>query len=64
MWQRAISASPQLTSYWLGYEQHQALYQEVRDARGESFVLREYLDAMVAEGGIPVSAYRALLLGQ
>lgn len=63
MWNRAITTSPQLTSYWLGYEQHQALYREVREAFGERFVLREYLDAVVARGGLPVSAYRELLLG-
>ncbi|MEM9384470.1 MAG: DUF885 family protein [Pseudomonadota bacterium] len=63
MWNRAITTSPQLTSYWLGYEQHQALFREVREAFGERFVLREYLDAVVAHGGLPVSAYRELLLG-
>ncbi len=63
MWSRAISTTPQITSYWLGYEQHQALFREVREARGDRFVLREYLDAVVARGGLPVSAYRELLLG-
>ncbi|MEO0424246.1 MAG: DUF885 family protein [Pseudomonadota bacterium] len=63
MWNRAITTSPQLTSYWLGYEQHQALYAEVREALGEGFDLREYLDAMVARGGLPVSAYREQMLG-
>jgi hypothetical protein len=63
MWSRATTSAPQITSYWLGYEQHRSLFEDVKAARGEDFVLKEYLDAMVAEGGIPVSAYRELLLG-
>ena len=62
MWMRATTTTPQITSYWLGYEQHQALFKEVQAARGEAFELPAYLDALVAEGGIPVAAYRELML--
>jgi uncharacterized protein (DUF885 family) len=62
MWMRANTSSPQITSYWLGYSRHRALFTDYRAARGESFDLRSYMDAMVAEGGLPVSAYREILL--
>jgi uncharacterized protein (DUF885 family) len=62
MWMRAITSAPQITSYWLGYAQHRALFEDYRSARGDAFDLRQYLDAMVAQGGIPVAAYRELLL--
>ena len=64
MWMRTTTSAPQITSYWLGYEQHRALFEEARAARGDGFDLRAYLDAMVAEGGLPVEAYRELLLGR
>ena len=62
MWMRAITSSPQLTFYYLGYRQVRDLYEDVRRARGEEFVLREFMDGMMSMGPVPVRHYRAMLL--
>jgi Bacterial protein of unknown function (DUF885) len=58
MWFRAITSSPQLTFYHLGYRQVMDLYQDVRKARGESFELRAFMDGMMEMGPVPVARYR------
>ena len=63
MWSRSITSAPQLVSYWLGYRRVMGLYEDVRRARGEQFVLKEFMDAMLADGPVPVSHYRAKVLG-
>ena len=63
MWTRAITSTPQITSYWLGYEQVSGLYRDVRAARGDAFVLREFMDGVVTGGSLPVRAHREVLLG-
>lgn len=63
MWTRAVTSSPQLTSYWLGYRRVMGLYEEVRAARGEAFELRELLDGMMELGPVPVRHHRERLLG-
>ncbi len=62
MWTRAITSSPQLTSYWLGYRRVMGLYEEVKAARGEGFVLREFMDGMMEMGPVPVRHYRERML--
>jgi len=62
MWTRAITSSPQLTSYWLGYREVWGLYEDVRRARGEGFDLRAFMDGMMAMGPVPVRHYRAAML--
>ncbi len=62
MWTRTLTSAPQLTSYFLGYQQVTALYNDVRDARGETFVLREFMDGMMEMGPVPVWNYRARML--
>lgn len=62
MWMRSITSSPQLTFYYLGYRQVVDLYDEVRRSRGESFVLREFMDGMMQLGPVPVRHYRRLFL--
>jgi uncharacterized protein (DUF885 family) len=64
MWTRAITSTPQITSYWLGYEQVNGLYQDVRAARGDAFVLRDFMDGVVTSGSLPVRAHREVLLGE
>jgi len=65
MWVRSITSAPQITSYWLGYEQVMGLYREVRAARGADFVLRDFTDGMMAMGPVPVRHYReAMLAGE
>lgn len=63
MWRRAITSSPQLTTYFLGYEEVYGLYEDVRAARGEAFDLREFMDAMMEMGPVPVRHYRDEILG-
>jgi uncharacterized protein (DUF885 family) len=62
MWTRSITSAPQLTTYYLGYEQVWGLYDDVVAARGESFVLREFMDGMMALGPVAVRHYRARML--
>jgi uncharacterized protein (DUF885 family) len=62
MWTRAITSPTQITTYWLGYRQVTDLFQDVRKARGASFRLKEFMDAMLAGGPVPVARYREKLL--
>lgn len=62
MWMRAITSSPQLTFYHLGYRQVMGLYEDVRRARGASFDLRAFMDGMMEMGPVPVAHYRAKLV--
>ncbi len=58
MWMRTLTTSPQITSYFLGYDQIETLYEDVRRARGSAFVLRNFMDGMMEMGPVPVSEYR------
>ena len=62
MWRRAITSTPQLTSYHLGYRQVWGLYEDVKAARGESFRLKEFMDGMMELGPVPVKYYRQRML--
>ncbi len=62
MWVRSITSAPQITSYWLGYDQIMGLYRDVREARGDGFVLRDFMDAATAMGPVPVRHYREAML--
>jgi uncharacterized protein (DUF885 family) len=63
MWTRSITSAPQLTTYFLGYEQVRGLYDEVVAERGDAFVLREFTDGMMTLGPVPVRHYREMMLG-
>lgn len=62
MWRRAITSSPQLTTYYLGYRQVRGLYEDVRAARGEGFDLRAFMDGMMELGPVAVEHYRRRML--
>jgi uncharacterized protein (DUF885 family) len=62
MWTRAITSSPQITSYWLGYRRVMGLYEDVRAARGETFDLRRFMDGMMEMGPVGVRHYRMRML--
>lgn len=64
MWTRSITSAPQLTYYFLGYEQVRSLYDDVREARGESFDLLEFMDGMMELGPVALKHYRARMLPQ
>jgi len=62
MWMRTLTTAPQITSYFLGYDQVKTLYEDVRRARGSTFVLRRFMNGMMEMGPVPVSEYRKRLL--
>ncbi|MBX7186121.1 MAG: DUF885 domain-containing protein [Vicinamibacteria bacterium] len=62
MWMRTLTTAPQITSYFLGYDQVKTLYEDVRRARGSAFVLRRFMDGMMELGPVPVAEYRRRLL--
>lgn len=64
MWGRTLTSAPQLTSYWLGYREVMGLYEDVRAARGDDFVLREFMDGMMEIGPVAVKFYRQRMLGE
>ncbi len=64
MWRRTITSAPQLTTYYLGFEQVWGLYEQMRAARGSSFDLRAFLDGMMELGPVPVKHYRERFYGE
>ena len=62
MWRRAITSSPQLTTYYLGYRQVWGLFEDVRESRGQEFELKEFMDGMMELGPVAVEHYRARML--
>lgn len=58
LWTRAITSSPQLTTYYLGYREVRTLYDERRAKEGESFRLKRFMDGMMELGPVPVARYR------
>ena len=62
MWTRAITTPTQITTYWLGYTQVTRLFEDLKAARGASFRLKDFMDAMLADGPLPVARYREKLL--
>lgn len=64
MWTRTLTTAPQITTYYLGSRQIRDLYDAVRARDGASFSLQRFMDAMVAEGSVPIPALRERLLGR
>lgn len=63
MWRRTITSAPQLTFYFLGYRQVDGLYQAARAKQGERFVLKTFMDALLALGPMPIADAHERLLG-
>jgi uncharacterized protein (DUF885 family) len=63
LWTRSITSAPQLTTYYLGDREVQHLYEDVRQARGTAFSVREFVDGMMALGPVPIAHYREKMLG-
>ena len=61
MWRRAITSSPQLLTYHLGYREVRGLYEGFRQARGEGFELRDFMDWMMELGPVNLRHYRERL---
>lgn len=58
LWPRAITTSPQLTTYYLGCREVRGLFEETKAKEGATFRLRRFLDGMMELGPVPVGRYR------
>lgn len=63
-WTRARVTSAQLSTYFVGYQQHRDMRTAVEQAWGDEFDLKRYHDAVVSHGSPPVRFVRALVLGK
>lgn len=61
-WTRAQLTSTQLSTYFVGYQEHIELRAAVESAWGEAFTLRRYHDTVLSFGSPPVRFVRALVL--
>lgn len=62
-WVRAQLTSAQLSTYFVGYQEHLEMRAAVEEAWGEEFTLRRYHDQALSYGSPPVRFVRALMLG-
>jgi uncharacterized protein (DUF885 family) len=63
-WVRAQLSSTQLSTYFVGYQEHQALRADVEAAWGDEFTLRRYHDQLLSYGSPPVRFVQALMLNE
>jgi len=63
-WVRAQLTSAQLSTYFVGYQEHIELRSAVEDEWGDEFTLRRYHDQALSYGSPPVKFIRALMLGE
>ena len=63
-WVRAQLTSAQLSTYFVGYQEHIAMRSAVEEAWGEEFSYRRYHDAALSFGSPPVKYVRALILDE
>ena len=63
-WVRAQLSSTQLSTYFVGYQEHEALRADVEEAWGDEFTLRRYHDKVLSYGSPPVRFVRALVLNE
>ena len=63
-WVRAQLTSAQLSTYFVGYQEHLEMRAAVEKAWGEEFTLRRYHDQALSYGSPPVRFVRALMLGE
>ncbi len=63
-WVRAQVTSAQLSTYFVGYQDHRDLRLAVEQAWGSKFNLKKYHDAVVASGSPPARYVRALVLNE
>jgi uncharacterized protein (DUF885 family) len=63
-WVRAQLSSAQLSTYFIGYQEHAALREDAEAAWGDEFTLRRYHDQVLSYGSPPVRFARALMLDE
>jgi uncharacterized protein (DUF885 family) len=61
-WVRAQLSSTQLSTYFVGYQEHADMRAAVERAWGDDFNLRRYHDEALSYGSPPVKFVRALIL--
>ncbi|PYK30011.1 MAG: hypothetical protein DME57_08350 [Verrucomicrobia bacterium] len=57
MWTRAITTSPQITSYYLGYRKVREAHDAARAANGDKFELEKFMDGMMELGPVRLEHY-------
>jgi uncharacterized protein (DUF885 family) len=62
-WERAQLSDTQLSTYFVGVQEHFALQREARRRWGKDFNLKAYNDRVISYGSIPVRYVRALMFG-
>lgn len=63
-WVRAQLTSAQLSTYFVGYQEHIEMRSAVEAAWGDEFTLRRYHDQALSYGSPPVKYVRALMLNE
>jgi len=63
-WVRAQLTSAQLSTYFVGYQEHIEMRKAVEIEWGDDFTLREYHDKALSYGSPPVKYVRALILNE
>jgi uncharacterized protein (DUF885 family) len=63
-WVRAQLSSSQLSTYFVGYQEHIEMRAAVEQAWGDEFTLRRYHDQALSYGSPPVKYVRALMLNE
>jgi uncharacterized protein (DUF885 family) len=63
-WTRAQLTSTQLSTYFVGYQEHIDLRVEAESLRGDAFSLRSFHDDVLSYGSPPAKYVRALLLDE
>jgi len=61
-WTRAQLTSTQLSTYFIGLQEHRDLRREAETAWGKDFTLKRYHDKVISFGSPPVQFVRALML--
>jgi uncharacterized protein (DUF885 family) len=61
-WIRAQVTSAQLSTYFVGYQEHRDLREAVEEAWGAEFSLKRYHDTVLSFGSPPVEFVKALVL--
>jgi uncharacterized protein (DUF885 family) len=63
-WIRAQLTSAQLSTYFVGYQEHSDMRAETEARRAAEFDIKQYHDEVLSYGSPPVRFVRALLLGE
>ena len=63
-WVRAQLSSAQLSTYFVGYQEHRDMRKAVEEAWGDEFTLRRYHDQALSYGSPPVKYVRAMILNE